>query len=176
MTASNQLTTLTNAKNWSGVTTTNDDALLTRLIGSASRFLLNYLQRPTLFQNTFTEVYDGVGNRVQMLRNWPVLSISSLIIGMQTIPAAPSPTTGYGCGYVLDPWDGFPPGRPQALTLRGYEFWRGNSNVEVTYTAGFVVQNESHTVPVERDIRSRRLRPMGISRLTRVSPTQTARR
>jgi hypothetical protein len=48
---------------------------------------------------------------------------------------------------VLEPWDGFPPGRPQALSLRGYEFWRGYSNVNVTYTAGFVIQSEAQTVP-----------------------------
>ena len=143
----NNLTSLANAKAWAGVTTTSDDALLTRLIGSASRFILSYLQRPTLFQFVFTDVYDGVGNKVQILRHWPVLSIASLIIGMQTIPAAPSPPTGYGCGYVLDPWDGFPPGKPQALTLRSHEYCRGFSNVSVTYTAGFVIQNEAQTVP-----------------------------
>ncbi|HEX3747598.1 MAG TPA: phage head-tail connector protein [Bryobacteraceae bacterium] len=147
MTASNQLTTLANVKAWAGVTTSSDDTLLNRLIASASRFILSYLQRPTLFEYVFTDVYDGVGQRQQILRHWPVLSIATLLIGNQTIPAAPSPFTGYGCGYVLDPWDGFPPGRPQALSLRGHEFWRGYSNVEVTYTAGFVVQNEAQTVP-----------------------------
>jgi hypothetical protein len=147
VTASNQLTTLANVKAWAGVTTSNDDTLLTRLVGSASRFILSFLQRPSLFQCAFSDVYDGVGNRVQILRHWPVLSISSLTIGIQIISAAPSPSTGYGCGYVLDPWDGFPPGRPQALTLRGYDFYRGLSNVQVTYTAGFAVQNEAQTIP-----------------------------
>jgi hypothetical protein len=147
VTASNQLTSLANAKTWAGAPTSSDDALLTLLIGDVSRFILSYLQRPTLFQNVFTDVYDGVGNRRQMLRNWPVLSVSSLVIGTQTIPALAAPTTGYGCGYVLEPWDGFPPGRPQALSLRGHEFWRGDSNVSVTYTAGFVVQGEAQTVP-----------------------------
>jgi hypothetical protein len=33
------------------------------------------------------------------------------------------------------------------LSLRGHEFWRGDSNVSVTYTAGFVVQKEAQTVP-----------------------------
>lgn len=143
----NNLTSLVNAKTWAGVTTTNDDALITRLIGSASRFILSYLQRPTLFQFNYTDVYDGMGTKVQMLRHWPVLSISSLVVGMQTIPAVSDPTTGPGCGYVLDPWNGFPPGRPQALSLRGYEFYKGFSNVAVNYIAGFVIQNEAQTVP-----------------------------
>lgn len=146
MAASNQLTTLANAKSWLGVSTTNDDALLTRLIGSASRFILSYLERPSLFQTSYTDIYDGVGNRVQMLRNWPVISVSSLLIGGQTITAAPS-ITGPGCGYVLEPSSGQPPGRPQALTLRGYEFWRGYSNVQAVYSAGYIVQKEAQTVP-----------------------------
>jgi Phage gp6-like head-tail connector protein len=141
----NNLTSLANVKSWANVTTSNDDALLTLEIGSVSRFLLSYLQRPTLFQNVFSEEYDGVGNRRQLLRNWPVLSVASLIIGTQTISALPS--NGQGCGYVLEPWDGFPPGRPQAISLRGYEFWRGFSNVQVMYTSGFVVQKEAQTVP-----------------------------
>jgi Phage gp6-like head-tail connector protein len=145
--ASNQLTTLANVKAWSGVTTSGDDALLQRLINSASRFILSYLQRPTLFQNVFTDVYDGVGGTRQILRNWPVLSVSSVVVGMQSIPAAPLPFTGYGCGFVLEPWDGFPPGRPQAVSLRGHDFCRGYSNVQITYKAGFVIQAEQQVVP-----------------------------
>lgn len=144
MTASNQLTSLSNAKNWATVGTTNDDALLTRLIASASSFILSYLQRPTLFQNVFNDVYDGVGQRGQMLRNYPVLSVSSVQVDGVTIPAATSATA---CGYVLDTWDGFPPGRPQELSLRGYGFGRGRQNIAVTYTSGFVIQNEAQTVP-----------------------------
>lgn len=140
----NSLTTLANVKAWAGVTTSNDDALLTRLIGSASRFILSVLQRPTLFQNVFTDVFDGVGQRGQMLRNFPVLSVSSVLIDGQVIPAAVGQT---GSGYVLDPWDGFPPGRPQSIALRGYSFCRGYDNISISYTAGFVVQNEAQTIP-----------------------------
>ena len=153
MAASNQLTTLDAVKPWVAATTDSDNALLTRLIGSASRFLLNYLERPTLFQNVFTDVYDGVGNTRQVLRNWPVISVSSVTVDYQTImpftvPPQPTPYSNqYGNGWVLDAWDGFPPGRAQAVDLRGYRFCRGNSNVQIVYTAGFVIQNEAQTVP-----------------------------
>jgi hypothetical protein len=145
--ASNQLASLAAVKAWATITTSSDDLLLTRLISSASRFILNYLQRPTLFQNSYADVYDGVGNRVQMLRNWPVLSVSSVQVGLQTLLPVANFSTVPGCGYVLDPWDGFPPGRPQALTLRGHEFCRGLSNVNISYVAGFAVQNETQVVP-----------------------------
>jgi len=149
----NNLTTLANAKSWANVTTTNDDQLITRLIGNASRFILSYLQRRTLFQWSPSDVYDGVGNSRQILRHWPVLSVTSVTVDYQTIiqyqvPQQPNPYyTQYGCGWVLEPWSGYPPGRPQAVDLRGFRFTRGNSNVQIVYTAGFVVQNEAQTVP-----------------------------
>ena len=150
----NNLTTLDNAKSWAGVTSANDDQLLTRLIGSASRFILSYLQRPTLFQNVFSDVYDGVGNSRQILKNFPVLSVASVTVDYQTIaqyqvPQQPSPYyQQYGTGWVLEPWDGYPLGRPQAVDLRGFRFCRGSSNVQIVYTSGFVVQNEPQNVPV----------------------------
>lgn len=140
----NTLTTLSAVKSWAGVTTTNDDTLLTQLIGDASRFILSYLQRPTLFQYLFSDVYDGIGSHRQILRHWPVISVALLTIDDITVPTL----TGIpGSGYMLEPWDGFPPGRPQTVSLRGYEYSRGYSNVGITYTAGFVISNEPQTVP-----------------------------
>lgn len=140
----NNLTTLANAQTWLGISTTTDNALLARLIGAASRAIHTYLQRPNLFQHTINEVYDGSGSRRQYLKQWPVLSISSLSVGSTSISVSPS----YGqTGYYLDPWDGYPPGRPQALTLTGHVFWPGHSNVFISYLTGYVVQNEVQTIP-----------------------------
>src|SRR4051794_13344287 len=88
----NNLTSLANVRAWLGATTPDDNALLTRLIGSASRAIHTYLQRPSLFQHTFSDVYDGSGSRRQVLRQWPVLSVSSLTVGTQTVAAS----AGYG--------------------------------------------------------------------------------
>jgi hypothetical protein len=140
----NSLTTLASVKNWVGVSTTNDDALLTQLISDTSRFILSYLQRPTLYSYLFSDVYDGTGGRRLLLRHWPVLSVSLVMVDDVTIPVLAAPP---GLGFVLEPWDGFPPGRPQALSLCGYEFFRGYSNVSITYTTGFVVSGEVQTVP-----------------------------
>jgi len=140
----NTLTTLSSVKSWAGVTTTNDDTVLTQLIGDASRFILSYLQRPTLFQYLFSDVYDGTGGRRIIVRHWPVISVALVTVDDITVPALSGIP---GTGFVLEPWDGFPPGRPQAVSLRGYEYCRGFSNVNITYTAGFVIQNEPQTVP-----------------------------
>lgn len=138
------LTSLDSVKAWAGVVLPADDQLLYRLIGQVSRSILSYLERPTLFQQTYTDYYDGSGSRRQILRRWPVLSVSSLTVNGSAISASSS----YGqAGFSLEPWDGFPPGRQQALDLCGYDFCRGLNNVAVGYTAGYVVQREAQTVP-----------------------------
>lgn len=138
------LASLDSVKAWLGSTTTNDDLLLTRLIGQVSRFIANYLQRPTLFRQEYVETYDGTGSARLMLRNWPVLSVESLAIGVLTVSAAQAP--GHA-GYSMEAWNGLPPGRPQTLTLNGYRFSTGLDNVAVTYAAGYAVDGEAHTVP-----------------------------
>jgi hypothetical protein len=143
MSALNCLTTLDRAKNWVGVTTTNDDTFLTLLVEQMSRFVLSYLQRPTLFQYVFNDVYDGLGNQRQVLRHWPVQSVSLVSVDNQVIPAAPDAASA---GYVVEPWEGIPPGRPQLLSLRGYMFSRGYSNVSIVYTTGYVISAEPQVV------------------------------
>lgn len=144
MTATNRLTSLERVRDWVGVTTNNDDLLLTRLIDECSRFILNYLQRPTLFQYIFSDIYDGFGQRVQVLRHWPVQSVALVMVDSTIVPAASSVIT---TGFTLEQWDGLPPGRPQSVSLCGYEFCRGHNNINIVYTTGFVIKNESHTVP-----------------------------
>lgn len=144
MTALNRLTSLERVRDWVGVTTNNDDLLLSRLIDETSRFILSYLQRPTLFQYIFSDLYDGTGGRVQILRNWPVQSVALVMVDNIIVPASSTPATA---GFTLESWDGLPPGRPQSVSLKGYDFRRGNNNINIVYTTGFVIKNEAQTVP-----------------------------
>lgn len=156
------LTTLVNVKAWLALSSTNDDMLLRNLINQLSDAILSYLQRPNVYRATYTEQRNGVGNTVMMMRNWPVVAVSSLQItgqsagyggyiapqsvsgGFITVPAATS--FGY-TGYSLEPWDGTAAGNPQRLVLNGYFYWRGISNVKIVYQAGYCVQGEAHTIP-----------------------------
>ncbi|MFZ1923484.1 MAG: hypothetical protein WAU57_17820, partial [Xanthobacteraceae bacterium] len=52
-----------------------------------------------------------------------------------------------GRGYLLETWDGLPPGRPQALDLFDERFRPGRQNVMVSYSAGYAVSGEAATVP-----------------------------
>lgn len=167
------LTTLANVRGWVNSSTTTDDALLTRLIGVASREILNYLQRPELGLQTITETLSGQGTSMVQLRNFPVIAVNSLVIDTVTIPPRPN-AAGYG--YFLEPVVGGLAGRPQNLYVSGAfafgggagyavgynsngmaafaggggggrAFPRGAGNIAVGYTFGYCVQNEAQTIP-----------------------------
>lgn len=140
----NQLTTLSRAKAWLSVSSSSEDALLSRLISEVSRFILSYLERPTLFQYIFSDWHDGLGQESQTLRHWPVRSVALVQADGVTIPPA---VNGHSSGFFLEEWDGLPPGRPQSVHLRGYHFPRGPFNVNILYTAGYGIADEAHSVP-----------------------------
>lgn len=140
------LTSLTNVKTWCKVTSSDDDALLTRLIAQASRMIYAYLTTNTLFLQTFSDSYDGVNNTRLILKNWPVVSIGSVYIdGSAILPAPAQPTQG--AGYRLEAFNGIPPGSPQALDVCGNRFWKGSQNVYITYDSGYAISDEAHTIP-----------------------------
>ena len=146
--AANDLTTLADIKSWLGRTDTNSDALIAALITRASRSICSYLQRPLLLPHAVSEVQDGTGGNIMVLKEWPVLSVTSVVVDGITIPQA----TQQSPGWVLDPWNGVPPGRMQALRLRGYSFGlpgaRNIAAVQVTYQAGYQIASERQIVTV----------------------------
>lgn len=139
------LTSVGTVKSWLNVQTTPTDALLQRLITSASNFILNYLSRGAIVKTSLTEIRSGMNETRLMLKNWPVLAVSAVQVGQVTIPLQ----TSLGMpGYGLDQAGGAIAGRPQSLFLAGYyRFCRGQGNVSIAYTAGYCVQNEAQTVP-----------------------------
>ena len=142
------LTTLQNLKSWLSTTSTTDDALMSRLITQISGMIYAYLQRSSLIQQNCVDYRNGNGNRRMLLENWPVLSVSAVQVGAFSVPAAP--TEGENLlqwGWFLNPWSGQPPGRAQAVDLRGYTYQCGLGNVAVSYIAGYVQQNEPQTIP-----------------------------
>lgn len=92
---------------------------------------------------TYTEVYDGNGSFRMFLRNSPIQSVTSLIIGLNTIQAS----SGFGqAGYAIE-------GSKRSLVIRGgsniastsydwaggwgWGFQKGIQNIQVVYSAGF---------------------------------------
>lgn len=121
------LTTLANVKQYSAITISTDDALLTRLISALSIFVQTWLNR-TIASANYIDTLNGVGGQAVQFQNYPVTAVSSLTIDGRTIPAAPVPITSGWTGYVFD---------ANQIMVSGYRFTRGWQNISVAYTAGF---------------------------------------
>lgn len=126
--------------------------ILQQLISRWSNAILSELERAWILPKTYTnDAYDGNGGNHQFLRNWPVTKVSQLSIGTTIIPAAPiqigTQPVSPGYGWRLEEWDGVPPGGPQAVELVGTNYYPGKLNVQITYNAGYLVENEAQTIP-----------------------------
>ncbi len=145
-----QLTTLANVKTFaistvpSATQSTADDTLLNSLINQASMAITNYIQRSNIARTAYVDQISGAGNEVITLKNWPVVSVQSVVTPVVSIPARPSPAYS---GFYLGTQDGSIAGRPQQVFVQGYCFPRGQGNVTVNYQAGYCIQNEAATVP-----------------------------
>jgi hypothetical protein len=140
---------LGDVKTWLGRMDTNSDAVLAALITRTSRQIYSYLQRSSILPRTVIELRDGTGGTAMTLRQWPVISFASLTMGNYGIPQRTNPC---GPGWVLEQWDGTPPGRAQTLSLQGYSFGisvpgiTNSQNVEFVYEAGYQTTSEPQTV------------------------------
>jgi gp6-like head-tail connector protein len=144
--ATGDLTTLPHVKEWLGIDpdVTDGDALLSRMITAASRFVLGYLNRASLAAMTINDVYDGHGNNFMILRQWPVISLSTIQFYGITVdqPATGNPRSN---GYLLE--DAQQAGGQQRLTLFGHFFPNGRSVINITYRAGYLMTDEAYTIP-----------------------------
>jgi hypothetical protein len=118
------LTSVENVKGYLGITATGDDPLLERLVNAASAYIAQYLNRE-FGEAQYTDTFDGTNGQVWMFRNYPVMSVQSVMVGVNEIPAAPSLQER---GYRFD---------ERRLVLQGYTFLQGMLNCAVTYTADF---------------------------------------
>jgi hypothetical protein len=132
------LCTVAQVQSFLGITDpTQDTALLQMLVSSASAFAQTYCGR-TFASASYSEAYNGSGNRTQSLKHTPITAVSSLVVGRRSIQPAPI----YGDqGFTFD---------ESLLYLNCEVFWRGVQSVRVSYTAGYldgVVTDEAVNVP-----------------------------
>ena len=133
---SSDLTTLAAVKAWLSITSDTTDAQIGGLITSVSRAIYSAMQRPNILPMTYSEAIAGNHADKITLRNWPVNSILSMVVGTQTIVASP----GFDQpGYVIETVDPAPPSRPAVIHRRGGHFWGRFASIAVTYKAGYQV-------------------------------------
>ena len=160
--SSYDLTTLAAVKAWLGLPSASgpSDATLSALVTAASRAIHAALGRPSLTPQTYTETLDLEARRVY-LRQWPVLQVNAVLWRGVAVPPDPSPDPDASTGYVLQPGDTAPPGRPQALDLFGSFTRPGRQSLVVSYRAGYAVSGEPLTVPNLPPYQMTALQPFG---------------
>ena len=117
------LCTLADLKHWLGVTGTDDDNALTRMIWMASQAMRD-MAGSEIVSTTYAEVRNGQNRPSMATRRIPVTAVSSVKVDGRVIPAATSVT---GSGFRFD---------EHFIHLNGYLFCKGSANVELVYTAG----------------------------------------
>ena len=156
------LTNLAALKAWLGLPSTAgpNDATLGALVTAASRSVYAALSRPSLLPRSFSETIDLETSRIT-LRHWPVLQVTSVTWRGIAVPPDKNADLEASVGYVLEPGDDVPPGRPQALDLFGHQYRPGRQSLVVSYSAGYAVQNEAQTVPAAAPFQLSAFSPYG---------------
>lgn len=105
--------------------TTND--LIQVLITAISRWAMTACSRDFRLA-TYTETRNGRGSDTMLLANFPVASVSSVVVDGQTVPPASGP-----------PWTaGFRNDDMSVYLFCPYSFTRNKQNVQFTYSAGYI--------------------------------------
>ena len=152
---SGDLTTPQRVANWLPNPPTLPLTILSQLITFMTGMLYNKISRARTYSQTFTRTLDGVGNYQILLPDYPVTSITSIQMGAALIQPSPlsnpanqvPPYPALGYGYRWIPWSGNLPGEPAVLEFVNGYWWQGIQNIKVTYTAGYLIQNEPCIVP-----------------------------
>lgn len=149
-------TTLANVKEYLDITGTGDDTLLSNLIARATRFLQDHFGRQIL-QATYTEFYDGRGSPQIMVREWPIVTVTSL---HESIEQTWDASTLIAAGdYLIDL-------RLGRVRLKAGIFFPSFQGVRLIYDGGYATvphSIEHATIEAVARIYRRRLNPDVVS-------------
>ena len=130
------LSTVASVKQYLGISSSGQDALISNLIPRESRLIEKWTGRT--FQGTASYVnkrLNGGGSDKLMLPDTPILAVTSVAVGTSNYTQSPD---GVQAGYMFD--------NACLYLIGGDIFWRGRQNVSVTFTAGYVT-SETDSVP-----------------------------
>ena len=171
------LTTVAAVNNLLSQASGTDSTLIQTEITNLSRYILTKTSRSFLSGiRSYSERYNGNGSNEMLVRNYPILVVSSLSVNGIAIPASPDyiqsgyviDTTGSICAIAIiggqngsawrggdDRWGVRPGGwgsygNAPPLGQAPFRFVQGIQNIAVEYTAGYTndAVSEAVTVPV----------------------------
>ncbi len=131
---SNALVSLAEAKTFLKISASSEDSVIEDFINRASIWANDYTGR-RLKSRSNSDVYDGDGSDLLLLRDYPLVSIVDLRIDDGSYEGAPPQTTSED--YTLNLPSGL-------IKLKnGVLFVKGFQNVDITYTAGYTTAPET---------------------------------
>ncbi len=124
------LTTVADVKELLGISagSTSKDNLITRNINYATKIILNYCGRTSFNDTAYTEYYDGIGGTELVLRNRPVITVTSVAYNTEGNSTG-AYTTLDSDDYFVDTEAGII--KSQQQFVGNYHTW------QVIYTAGY---------------------------------------
>lgn len=133
--SSRDLTTKDAVKTYRGITDSNSDNLIARLVTAMSTAFVQETAAEILRQS-YTEIRDGCGETALELANVPAITDPTVTVDDNLIPKRATVTdTGW---VLLD---------RSRLELVGYEFSWGTGNVVLVYDAGQLTPSDAQTIP-----------------------------
>lgn len=136
------LCVLGDLKAWLNIQTGTEDTLLQNLITRGSLQMLRWMSRDHIVTTSYTENRDGNDALFMLPRNFPLISVSSVMVNGISIPGAADQVSP---GYVFDARKIMLRGGSTAFYSLGpyssqyqYRFTRGFQNVQLVYQAGYV--------------------------------------
>jgi hypothetical protein len=129
------LTTLQAARSRLGQTSDVDDVNLQRAISATSAQIESFCSRKFTAAD-YVERYDGTGKPTLTLRQYPIISVTSVAINGYAIIAG-DPTVPIPTGFFVR--------QPRTLVLATQSFSLGIQNILISYRAGF----EPGTIPAD---------------------------
>ena len=141
------LCVLADVKSWLNIQTNAEDTLLQNLITRGSLQMLRWMNRDHIVATSYTENRDGNDALFILPRNFPLISVSSVMVNGVAISAASDQVSA---GFVFDSRKIMLRGGSSAFYSLGlyssqyqYRFTRGFQNVQLVYQAGYA------TVPAD---------------------------
>jgi len=131
------LVTLTQAKNWLQITATSENTIIARIINRCSQYAARYCGRNLISQD-YTEYYDGNGTPTLIVRNYPIVSVTSVNID-STRSWSSSSLVDLSSNALIDKTAGI-----VRLWNSGGYFYKGKANVRIIYNAGYATGSVPH--------------------------------
>jgi hypothetical protein len=123
--AAGDLTTVDTALAWLGLQNDIGPGLVARVVTAASAQIQQFLSR-TIAATSYSITLNGTGGQCVMVPDYPIISVSSVTVDFQAIPAR----NGRSPGFVSN-------GDAAIYLDRPYSFARGIQNVQLAFQAGY---------------------------------------